>query len=95
MNMKTLTVMYLKNCPYCRNARKALDELLQEHPDFRETPITWIEESEQPILADSYDYWRVPSIFMGNEKLFEANPADTYESLKAAFSKALAKSLDP
>ena len=27
--MKTLTVMYLKNCPYCRNARKALDELLQ------------------------------------------------------------------
>ena len=69
--------------------------LLQEHPDFRETPITWIEESEQPILADSYDYWRVPSIFMGDEKLFEANPADTYESLKAAFSKALAKSLDP
>ena len=91
--MKTLTVMYLKNCPYCHKAKTAMEELLNEHPEFREIPTTWIEESEQPALADSYDYWCVPTIFMGDEKLFEANPADTYESIKAAFSRALAGAL--
>ncbi len=91
--MKTLTVMYLTNCPYCHKAKKALEELLDENRDFREIPITWIEESEQPALADSYDYWRVPSIFMEGEKLFEASPADTFDSLKAAFSKVLGRAL--
>ena len=92
--MKNLTVMYLANCPYCRSARKALDALLEENAEYRKVPLTWIEESEQPALADSYDYWRVPSIFMGEEKLFEADPADTYDSLKAAFSEALGKAFN-
>ena len=92
--MKNLTVMYLANCPYCRSARKALDALLEENAEYRKVPLTWIEESEQPALSDSYDYWRVPSIFMGEEKLFEADPADTFDSLKAAFSEALGKAFN-
>lgn len=91
--MKTLTVMYLEHCPYCRNARKAWEELLKENPDFRSVPVTWIEESEQPSVADSYDYWHVPSIFMETEKLFEADPSDMYGSLKAAFKDALGRAL--
>lgn len=92
--MKPLTVMYLENCPYCRKARKAVDALIGENPEFRSVPLTWIEESEQPALADSYDYWRVPSVFMGEEKLFEADPADTYDSLKEAFFQAFRTALD-
>ncbi|MBQ6425221.1 MAG: glutaredoxin [Clostridia bacterium] len=92
--MKPLTVMYLENCPYCRKARKAVDALIGKNPEFRSVPLTWIEESEQPALADSYDYWRVPSVFMGEEKLFEADPADTYDSLKEAFFQAFRTALD-
>ena len=87
--MKTLTVMYLSRCPYCKNAKKALMDLLNEVPSYRNIPVEWIEESEQPALANTYDYWRVPSFFLGKEKLFEASPADTYDSIKAALKEAL------
>ncbi len=91
--MKPLTIMYLSHCPYCRNAKKALAELLDETPAYREVPLVWIEESEQPLLADKYNYWRVPSIFMEEKKLFEASPSDTFETLKVAFEDALKKAL--
>ena len=89
-NMKTLTIMYLSHCPYCKKAKQALMDLLDEVPSYRNVPVEWIEESQQPALADTYDYWRVPSLFIGKEKLFEASPADTYDTIRAALKDALA-----
>ena len=33
--MKKLTIFYLTECPYCANARKAIEELKEEHPDAK------------------------------------------------------------
>ena len=61
--MKDVLMFYLDSCGYCDKARRALDELFAENPAYREIPLTRIEESEQPELADRYDYYAVPSFF--------------------------------
>ena len=52
-------------------------------------PLTRIEESREPALADTYDYYAVPSFFIGKEKLFEAHIGMSYEDIKAAVKKCL------
>ena len=91
--MKELELFYLARCPYCKNARKAIEELLQQTPAYAEIKILWIEESEQPELANSRDYYSVPSIFFRGEKLYEAKPFHGYETIKeniqSAFDRVL------
>lgn len=87
--MKKLTLFYLENCPYCINARRALAELVQEEPAYGQVPVEWIEESRQPQLAERYDYYYVPTIYDGEEKLYEANPTESYADCKKNVRAAL------
>ena len=87
--MKELTMFYLNDCGYCMKARQALDELFAENPAYRQIPLTRIEESEQPALADTYDYYAVPSFFDGKEKLFEAHLFMSYEAIRDEVRKVL------
>ena len=48
-------MFYLNDCGYCAKARRALEELYAEKPEYREIPIHMIEESREPELADQYD----------------------------------------
>ena len=89
--MPKATIFYLTNCPYCRNAQRAVRELQAEDPACAGLEIEWIEESQQPALADSYDYYRVPSVFLGREKLYECSPADDYDAIKAGLRAAFAQ----
>ncbi len=68
--MQDLTLFYLKNCPYCISAMRILDELIAEEP-YRGISVHRIEESEQPDLADQFDYYYVPTFFFNQQKLFE------------------------
>ena len=65
--MKELKIYYLEGCPYCRKAMTALEELKAENPEFDKVGIEWIEETRSPEIADKFDYYRVPSIFCGDE----------------------------
>ena len=87
--MKELTMFYLDDCGYCAKARQALDELFQENPAYAALPLTCIEESREPEFADQYDYYAVPSFFIGKEKLFEAHIGMRYEDIKAAVKACL------
>ena len=87
--MKKITLFYLSDCPYCRNAKRALEELKKENPTYGEIPIDWIEESEQPELAEKYDYYYVPTIFDGDHKLYEAKPSESYDVCKENLKSAL------
>ena len=91
--MKQLEIFYLSRCPYCRNAIKAIEELRGENPAYSDINIRWIEESEEPALADSRDYYNVPAVFFNGEKLYEAKPFHDYDTIKAgirgAFDAAL------
>ena len=92
--MKKVEIFYLNDCPYCRNARKAIGELTVETSAYADIAIDWIEESEQPELAEARDYMSVPTIFYNGEKLYEAHFTHSYDTIKqsvrAAFDKVLA-----
>ena len=51
--------------------------------------VDWIEESQQAELASQYDYYCVPSIFIGDKKLYEAKPSENYTSIKKNVREAL------
>ena len=91
--MKKITMFYLGGCPYCRNARKAIEELKNEHPSFANIEIDMIEESEHPEISDNYDYDHVPCLYISRDKLYEAYPGQSYDDIKrniqTVFTKAL------
>lgn len=92
--MNEIEIFYLTGCPYCENAKRAVAELVQEEPAYRALALRWIEENEEPQLADSRDYYRVPSVFYNGDKLYECSPFHGYETIKAriraAFDRVLA-----
>ena len=92
--MKELDLFYLTNCPYCRNAAKAIEALVKEEPVLGNVPIRRIEESQQPELTAGRDYYYVPTIFMGEKKLYEARPGQDYETIKENVRRALHEALN-
>ena len=58
-----------------------------------ESRVPWIEESEQPEIAESRDYYSVPSVFFEGRKLYEAHFTHSYgvikEKLRKAFDEVL------
>ncbi|MBQ3356088.1 MAG: glutathione S-transferase N-terminal domain-containing protein [Oscillospiraceae bacterium] len=87
--MKELKIFYLEGCPYCRKAAEALMELKTETPAYEKVRIEWIEETRSPEIAGKYDYYYVPSIFCGEEKLYECSPRDNYGEIKRQLETAL------
>ena len=79
--MKELTMFYLDDCGYCFKARQALDELFAENPAYASI--------REPALPDTYDYYAVPSFFIGKDKLFEAHIGMRYEDIKEAVRACL------
>ncbi len=68
--MKPITLFYLKDCPFCKKALKYIDDLKQQAV-YAPIEIELIEESEQPDLADQYDYYYVPTFYLDGVKLHE------------------------
>ena len=87
--MKKVTLFYLTNCPYCHNAKRALDELFSYDQRYSEIEIKWIEESQESELAAQYDYYYVPTVYFGDKKLYEADPSEDYADCKLKLKSAL------
>lgn len=87
--MEKMTVFYLEGCPYCKNAIRAVKELRTELPGFASVEIDWIEERRSADVANRYDYYNVPSVFHGSEKLYECKPGDDYYTIKQQFTNAI------
>ncbi len=92
--MAEITLFYLEQCPYCRNAKKALQELTADNPAYGTVRITWVEESRQPAYADRFDYYYVPSLFLGEKKLYEAHPGESYAQCREQLRQALDQVLE-
>ncbi len=80
--MKKITYFYKEDCPYCRNAKKAMEELKKENPVYENIEMDWIDEEAQPDLAKAFNYYYVPTMFIGANKLYEANPKENYDDIK-------------
>lgn len=69
--MKPVKLFYLKICPFCKKALRYIEEVKAAHPELAAVEIELIEESEQSALADTYDYYYVPTFYVDAEKVHE------------------------
>ena len=69
--MKTITMFMMKTCPYCQEAFHFMDKLYSENDAYKALTVNFIDETEHPEIADKYDYYRVPTYYVGDEKLHE------------------------
>lgn len=69
--MKELTMFYFEGCPHCQNAFRWHEEVFADKPELAQVPLKLIDEKEQPDLAAKYNYYYVPTYYLGEEKLFE------------------------
>ena len=83
--MAKLTMFMFEGCPYCRKAAAIQQRLLQE-AKYRGIQIEQIDERLHPDVAGQYDYYYVPSYFLGRRKLHEgaAGEAEIRAVLDAA-----------
>ena len=86
--MKHVKMMYLKSCPYCKQAFAMVDELKQLHKEYQDIEIETIEENDEPEKTKGLDYWYVPTYFVEGEKLREGIP--TKAKIEAVLKAALA-----
>ena len=86
--MNELYYFKLKNCPYCIRANVYLEELRNEER-YKDIRIKHIDERLERDLANSYDYYLVPSFFYKGEKLFEGimNKEDVKNVLEEVLKK--------
>ena len=85
--MKPITYFYLKKCPFCKKAFRYIEELKREHPELQTVEIDTVEESEQPEIADRYDYYYVPTFYVDGKKVHEGGIFK--EEMEAVLRKAL------
>ena len=71
--MKDVILFKLTYCPHCKLALRLQEELFQAHPEWRDIPLQMIDEAEEPELANSYDYYYVPTYDVGGEKVHEGH----------------------
>lgn len=88
--MKKITMIKMQGCTYCAKAAQAVEELRAEQPAYAGVEIEIIDENEQPELAKVYakDYYYVPSLFIEGHKVYEAQPGQDYDTIKAAVADA-------
>ncbi len=84
--MKEVTMFVLAACPYCKKALNWMDELFAAHPEYRDIPLSMIDEAKQPEIAEQYDYYYVPTFYVGGEKVHEG--AATAQIVKQVFDAA-------
>jgi len=77
----------MAGCPYCREAQRYMDDLFKSDEKYREIPIEIIDERMQPDIANSYDYYYVPTFFVGERKAHEG--AVSARKVKQVFDEAL------
>ncbi|MDR1569435.1 MAG: thioredoxin family protein [Oscillospiraceae bacterium] len=85
--MQAITYFYFDECPYCQQANGYLDSLIEQRPEYGRIPITRINERKQPDIADKYDYYYVPTFYVGAKKVHEG--ASTREKIEMVLKRAL------
>jgi glutaredoxin len=62
--MNKLIYFKIPSCPFCRQADRFLEELMQENEKYRDIPIQIVDETSERVLANSYNYYYVPTFFL-------------------------------
>lgn len=76
----------LPDCPYCHEAKRLIGQLYRENPEYSKVSLRVIDERAQKELADRYDYYYVPTFYVGGQKLHEGVP--DMEKVRQVFEAA-------
>lgn len=69
--MQKVTMFMMHSCPYCRAALAWMGELCKENKNYQSIPVEIIDENEHPDIAGKYDYYFVPTYYVGDRKVHE------------------------
>ena len=92
--MKKITYFHMFDCPYCIQADEVIGELLEEHPEWAAVEFEKIDERVHPEIADRYDSYANPSMFLGEEKLYEARLFETKEECRHHLEKVFLRAME-
>ena len=84
--MKEIKMFMMATCPHCRKANELMEEIFSERPEYKSIPITKIAETVNADYASKFDYYYVPTFYVGDEKLHEGTP--TKEAIEKVFAAA-------
>lgn len=84
--MKKITMFMFEGCPHCKKAKEMMAKLLELRPEYREVPFEMIDEKKNPEIAEKYDYYYVPTFFVGDDKIAEGVPSEA--KIEEVFKKA-------
>ncbi|MCH3965258.1 MAG: thioredoxin family protein [Clostridium sp.] len=79
-------------CPYCKQALNWMKEIQNENPEYKNIDVEIIDEERSPEIAKKYDYYYVPTYFVGENKIHEGVPSK--EIIRQVFEKSLESSSD-
>jgi len=85
--MQSITMFMLPGCRYCHEASRYIEQLYEADERYRRIPLEKIDESARPEIADKYDYYFVPTFYVGGKKEHEG--AVNFETVKRVFDGAL------
>ena len=77
----------METCPHCRRAAEMIEEIFARRPEFKSIPIRKIDERKEPEYAAGFDYYYVPTFFVGDDKLHEGAPST--KAIEKVFEAAL------
>lgn len=84
--MKEILLFVMAGCPHCDLALEYQEQLLFRHPQWRDVPLKMVDETAEPDFADGFDYYYVPTYYVGGEKVHEghAEPGDVERVFRLA-----------
>lgn len=85
--MKEIKLFMTPTCPHCKRALAMIEELYAEHPEYKQVPLAQIDENAQADYAATFDYYYIPTCYVGDEKCHEGVPSK--EAIQEVFEKAL------
>ena len=85
--MKNVLMMILESCPYCQQALEMMDQLIDTHPEYKDVEVRIADEEQESALADTLDYYYVPTYYVDGKKIHEGVP--TLEKVQAVYEEAL------
>jgi glutaredoxin len=85
--MKEIKMFMMATCPHCRRAAELMEEIYSEHPEYKDIPLKKIDETKESAYAAKFDYYYVPTYYVGGEKLHEGVPSK--EAIEKVFASAI------
>ncbi len=85
---------YMPGCQYCKRADILMLELQNNNAEYNNVRILKVDEQARPDIAAKFTHDRVPAFFLGDNKLYEADPGETRDQMKANLEKVFKAAIE-